>query len=99
MVGKVGFSLVGGTGQLSHTNELEVASTISSRLLLRRLKDIGREQRAHIGQGLYMRGTVRLLHADARFVSLNPDAGNRELVFRDKAHIAEAALIDVHVFA
>jgi hypothetical protein len=41
-------------GQCSHIYELGVASTISSRLRLRRLKDIGREQVAHFGHGLYM---------------------------------------------
>src|SRR5665647_828718 len=51
-VGKVGFGFI--TVQCSHTNELGVASTISSRLRLRRLKDIGREQVAHFGHGLYM---------------------------------------------
>jgi hypothetical protein len=51
-VGKVGFDLLG--GQCSHTNELGVASTISSRLRLRRLNDIGREQVAHFGHGLYI---------------------------------------------
>jgi hypothetical protein len=51
-VGMVGFGFC--TGQSSHTNELAVASMISSRLVLRRLKDIGREQVAHLGHGLYI---------------------------------------------
>lgn len=51
-IGKVGFGLF--AGQYSHMNELSVASTISTRLVLRRLKAIGREQVVHVGHGLYM---------------------------------------------
>ena len=43
-----------------------VASTISSRLRLRRLKDIGREQIAHVGHGLYIATPCPLMQPNAK---------------------------------
>jgi hypothetical protein len=48
----VGFCLE--MGQYSHSKELRAESTISSRQVGRLLKDIGRLQVMHLGQGLYM---------------------------------------------
>ena len=68
--GKMGFGLLG--GQCSHTNELGVASTISSRLRLRRLKIMGREQVAHFGQGLYMAAPCAYCSRTQRVVFSEP---------------------------
>jgi hypothetical protein len=53
-------------GQFSHTNELAFASTISSRLAVRRLNIIGREQVTHLGHGLYMIALMRLLQPNTK---------------------------------
>ena len=69
-VGKVVFGFF--AGQYSHTNELGVASTISSRLVLRRLKLIGREQVGHLGHGLYMAGPCAYCRRTQRAVLRKP---------------------------
>jgi hypothetical protein len=52
-------------GQYWHSKELRAESTISSRQVGRFLKDIGRLQIMHLGQGLYMAGTLRFLNGGA----------------------------------
>jgi len=69
-VGEVVFGFF--AGQYSHTNELGVASTISSRLVLRRLKLIGREQVGHLGHGLYMAGPCAYCRRTQRAVLRKP---------------------------
>jgi hypothetical protein len=64
-------------GQYSHTNELGVASTISSRLVLRRLKLIRREQVGHLGHGLYMAGPCAYCRPTQRTVLHNRDDRDR----------------------
>ena len=64
-------------GQFSHTNELGLASTISSRLWLRRLKTIGREQVEHLGHGLYIVAPCAYCRPTQRGVSSTVDMSAR----------------------